>query len=96
MTKTIFLKYGKHTLRGNLQPDGRLLICAKDTIRVLCRINGVSMKTMDRMPEASDLNDYSWAFHTILNEVRDRPETKAFGQWLGEQTAKFETKGGLS
>ena len=68
---------------------------AKDIIRVLCMVNGVPTDVLDRMPEADSLNDYSWAFHTILNEVRDNPATKAFGQWLGNETTKFEMKGGV-
>jgi hypothetical protein len=46
------------------------------------------------MPHTENPDDYAWAFRVITNEVRDRPETKAFGQWLAKQTVRFETKGG--
>jgi hypothetical protein len=93
MMKPIFLKYKQHTVRAYVQPDGTLLIDSRETIRVLCRINGVSAEAMDRLPESNNLEDYSWAFHAILAEVHDRPATKAFGRWLNEQIARFEAKG---
>jgi hypothetical protein len=86
-SQTIFLHYGRHTLQAGFLPDGRLLINAKDTIRVLCAVNGMPTDILDRMPEPVD---YDRAFETVLSKVRDSPESKAFGQWLGTEAARFE------
>ena len=90
MKETLFLHYGRHTLRATILPDGQLMLNARDTIRVLCAINGVPADILDRMPESADPNDYAWAMKIIISEVRDRPETQAFGRWIHNECARFE------
>ena len=90
MKETLFLHYGRHTLRATILPDGQLMLYARDTIRVLCAINGTPTDVLDRMPESDNPNDYAGAMQIILSEVRDRPETQAFGRWIRNECARLE------
>ena len=79
--KTIFKKFGQHSLKGALLPDGRFIPDYRDATRILLSILGVPSAVLDTMPKCSAL-DAAGAFVAILEEMKDRPETIVFKEWL--------------
>ena len=83
--KTIFLHYGRHTIRACHLPDGRVFPDFRDALRVLCLIVGAPPAVMERMPDTDCPNACAPAFGMLLKATQDRPETKAFTAWLDEK-----------
>jgi hypothetical protein len=80
--KTIFQKFGQHSLKGALLSDGRFIPDYTDAIRILLAILGAPPEVLDTMPEVDSPLDVAEAFFAILNETKDRPETIVFKDWL--------------
>jgi len=82
MMKTIFKKFGQHSLKGGLLPDGRFVPDYRDATRILLSILGVPSSVLDTMPEVDSPLDAAKGFLTILSETKDQPETIVFKEWL--------------
>jgi len=88
--KTIFKKFGKHSLKGALLPDGRFIPDFQDATRILCTILGVPQSVLDTMPEVVSPLDAADGFWLLVDETKDRPETIAFEEWLDSLTRSEE------
>jgi hypothetical protein len=80
--QTVFQKFGQHSLKGALLPDGRFVPDYWDATRILLSIQGVPSAVLDTMPEVDSPLDAAEAFTAIVNETKNRPETIAFKEWL--------------
>jgi hypothetical protein len=80
--KTVFRKFGEHSLKGALFPDGRFIPDYRDAIRILLSILGVPSAVLDTMPALDSPLDATEAFLMVLKETQDRPETIIFKDWL--------------
>ena len=80
--KTVFKKFGQHSLKGALLLDGRFIPDYWDATRILLSILGASQAVLDTMPEVDSPLDAAEAFVAIVDETKNRPETIAFKEWL--------------
>ena len=80
--KTIYQKFGRHSLKGALLSDGRFIPDYWDATRVLLSILGVPSEVLETMPEVDSPLDATGTFLAILEEMKDRPETIIFKEWL--------------
>ena len=80
--KTVFKKFGQHSLKGALLPDGRFIPDYRDATRILLSLLGVPSAVLDTMPETDSPLDALGGFVAILTETKDRPETIVFKEWL--------------
>ena len=88
MNDTIYLHYGRHTLRVRFRPDGKLVSSMRDMICALCAINGLPSK-VDAIPEEarSELIDL---FESVMKTVIHQRESQAFGEWLDKEVTRLE------
>ena len=80
--KTIYQKFGQHSLKGALLPDGRFIPDYWDATRILLSILGVPSAVLDTMPEVDSPLDAAEAFLAVLNETSNQPATIVFKDWL--------------
>jgi len=80
--RTIYQKFGQHSLKGALLPDGRFIPDYWDATRILLSILGVPSAVLDTMPEVDSPLDAAEAFLAVLNETSNQPATIVFKDWL--------------
>ena len=80
--RTIYQKFGQHSLKGALLPDGRFIPDYWDATRILLSILGVPSAVLDTMPEVDSPLDAAEAFLAVLNETKDQPASIVFKDWL--------------
>ena len=80
--ETIHQKFGQHSLKGVLLPDGRFIPDFVDAARILLSILGIHTPVFDPMPKGVSPLNAIIGFSIILDETKDRPETIEFKRWL--------------
>ena len=80
--KTVFRKFGQHSLKGTLQPDGRFSPDLRDATKILLSILGFPSEAIDTRTEFDSPLDAWGAFMLTVLETKNRPETIVFIEWL--------------